>query len=349
MGCGATRDGAIDDRALLRRLHAEVAATGALDRPTARSWAKFAVMVGGLAGTIALIVALPWWAAPALLPLAALFSAAIGMMGHEGSHRSACASTLGNQILAAIAFALFAGQGERFWRSKHNRSHHREPNVVGADIDLSMWPFATSSDDYRRSGRARRWFQRHLQGFLFWPTTMLLVFGMRIDTVIFLVAQARAGRLDRLLAIDTLAVVAHYVLWLVLPALVFGPWPTLLFYVTLWMLVGLLVAGFFALGHIGCPVVSGYRSNLWLQMDTTRSIRMPALLSFFGMGLDYQLEHHLFPRVSHLHLPAVARVVKAFAAREGLPYHEARFGPALADATRFMANAWRIEPVALDR
>jgi fatty acid desaturase len=337
-----------DDKALLQRLHAEVAAIGALARPSGRSWRKFLLLIGGMLGAIALMTVLPWWSALVLLPTAALFTTAAAMMGHEAIHRSACASRLGNRLMAIAAFQLIGGHGERFWRYKHNRSHHGQPNVVGADVDLTLWPLALSSADYRASWRPRRWFQRYLQGFLFWPMTMVVVFQMRIDTLKYLVKQTRQGHLDRALLEDTAGVLGHYLLWLVLPSLLFGVVPTLLFYVGLWALVGGALAALFTVGHIGLSVVTAYQSNLRLQMETSRSIRMGRFLSCFAIGLDYQLEHHLFPRVSHFHLPAVARVVKDFAAREGLPYHEVKFAAALGGVTHHMTHAWRIQPISLD-
>lgn len=341
------REYRLDDKALMRQLHDELEATGALRRRSWPSWAKFGFLLTAMLGAYAAIVVAPWWAAFAIMPVAALFTTAAAMMGHEAIHRAACASRFGNQIIATIAFQLIGGHGERFWRHKHNKNHHRNPNVLGADTDLTMWPLAQSQADYLASGRVVRWFNRNLQKLAFWPLTTVVVFQMRVDSFKFIVKEARAGRFDLALAVDTVFVLAHYVLWIVLPALLFGLLPTLLFYVCLWAPVGFMLAALFSVGHMGLVVVTDYRSNVHLQFATSRSIRMPRFLSWFAIGLDYQLEHHLFPRVSHLQLPIVARHVEAFAARERMPYHRVGFPAALADVTRFMGDAWTRPPISL--
>lgn len=337
----------MDDKALLRQLHDEIEATGALVRGGPRSWGKFVFLVTVMLAAFAAVVVAPWWAAFAIMPIAALFTTAAAMMGHEAIHRAACASRLGNQIIAVIAFQLIGGHGERFWRHKHNKSHHRNPNVLGVDVDLTLWPLAQSQADYLASGRLVRWFNRNLQKLMFWPLTTVVVFQMRVDSFKFVVKEWRAGRLDLALAFDTLMVLAHYALWIVLPSFVFGPLPTLLFYVCLWAPVGFMLAALFSVGHMGLVVVTDYQSNVQLQFATSRSIRMPRVLSWFAIGLDYQLEHHLFPRASHRHLPTVARHVEAFAARERMPYHQLRYPAALADVTRFMGDAWTRPPISL--
>ena len=85
--------------------------------------------------------------------------------------------------------------------------------------------------------------------------------------------------------------------------------------------------------------------DVWrLQFETTRRLTMPKWLSFFFIGLDYQLEHHLFPRIPHQRLPKVAEITRRWSKENGVPYHEISYVDGLIDARRFMAKSWRLEP-----
>ena len=88
----------------------------------------------------------------------------------------------------------------------------------------------------------------------------------------------------------------------------------------------------------------------WLhQLETTRNLELPRFVSFFFIGLDYQVEHHLFPKIPHQHLPRAARDHRAtWCQRHGVTYHSEPYLEALVDAARFMAHAWSrdaIDPV----
>ena len=69
-----------------------------------------------------------------------------------------------------------------YWREKHNIKHHAHPNVVNVDPDIHSWPFTFSQEEYKTSGPVRRFFQRHLQGWTFWPISLLVGHLMRFAT-----------------------------------------------------------------------------------------------------------------------------------------------------------------------
>lgn len=329
----------------LKALRAELTDSGVFARRTARTSAKLVFLLLAVAALLALVVVMPWWCALILVPLTAIPAVTAAMIGHEAAHGSFAARRPTNEIVLHLVFPLFGGLGAQHWKNKHNHLHHGNPNVVGRDPDLNVWPMALSSAEYEASGPVRRWLQRTLQGYLFWPLTLLLAFSMRWESVRYLVRRARAGGLDRALVADAGCLLAHYVGWLVVPALLFGPWPVLLVYAGLWATAGLLLALVFAPAHMGLPLADAAERGGWhQQLAGTRNLRLPRWLSWFFVGLDFQVEHHLFPRIPHQNLARASRVVAPWCARVGAPYHSASYRSSLRQVTRHVRMSWQVGP-----
>lgn len=330
-------------------LRAELDQAGVFTHRPLAGWLKFAAMMGAVAACLVATAMLPWWCAFFVIPVGALFAVTGVMFGHEASHGSFAAGKSHNALLLHIAFPLFAGLGAEHWKNKHDRRHHGHPNVVGKDDDIELWPLAVSNVAHQQSGRLRKWWQRNLQGYLFWPLNLFLTFAVRAATWEHIVKRIRTRRIDRALIVDIACLLGHYTLWLVVPAVVFGPLPALLVYAGLWGVVGLLLGLIFAPAHMGLPIIGvkgdGKGDGWQHQLETTRNLVMPRWLSWFFVGLDHQVEHHLFPRIPHQGLPRAARITRAWCQRIGAPHQEIGYGAAVADVTRFMFKSWQVVPV----
>lgn len=307
---------------------------------------KLLSMLAAFAACTTAVVLLPGWCAVFLVPVAAVPAVTAAMIGHEAAHGSFSRSKTVNELVLHLMFPLFSGLGALHWKNKHNRLHHGAPNVIDKDQDIQLWPMALSSVEYRRSGRLRRWIQRDLQKYLFWPLTLFLSFTMRAASLRHLVAHARTRGIDRPWVADASCLLAHYSLWLVIPALWLGALPVVLFYVGLWAVGGVFLALIFAPAHMGMPIsTSANKGAPWRhQLATTRNLVLPRWLSWFFVGLDFQVEHHLFPRMPHQHLTRASSIVRRWCARVGAPYHEIGYGAALVDVTHFMGVASQYEP-----
>jgi fatty acid desaturase len=133
-----------------------------------------------------------------------------------------------------------------------------------------------------------------------------------------------------------------------IPSIVWGPAIGLGVYLAVFALVGVFLALVFAPAHIGLPVVE-HQHHDWLhQLETTRNLELPRVISFFFIGLDYQVEHHLFPKIPHANLPRAAEITAAWCKRHGVIYQTMPYLDALADAVRFMKDAWRREASTAD-
>jgi len=341
------------ERRDIRDLRERLRVAGVFERSEGLAWLKLGLLLSLFGGATLGVVILGMPLALMLVPLAAVALTSAVMLGHEGGHRALSRSRARNELMLHLAFPLIGGLSARYWKHKHNVLHHGHPNVVDVDEDLDLWPMASSGVEYARSGRARRWFQRRLQGWLFWPLTSFLTFTMRVASVRYLLAEARGGKLGAAWWLDAACVALHPVLWLVLPSLAFGLWPVLAFYVALWAIAGVLLSAIFVPAHLGLPIVDATASEgppveggAWeLQLRTTRNLGMPRWLSWLFIGLDRQVEHHLFPRIGHRRLGRAAEIVRAWARDLDLPYHQIGYFAGLREVTRLMFVAWKLDPV----
>jgi fatty acid desaturase len=283
----------------------------------------------------------PLWLAFLLVPAASVCATSAAMLGHEGSHRSFSKNPARNHLLNYITFPLLGGLSALYWRNKHDGGHHGHPNVVGEDPDIGLWPMTSCQENHLKSNALRRWFQRNLQGVMFWPLTLLLPLMMRFMSVKYLTTHVRRHGLSFGWVADVASLVAHYTLWLVVPSLIWGFAPAILVYGVLWTIVGGLLALIFAPAHMGLPVVVEQNNDWQHHLETTRNLVLPRPLRYFFIGLDYQVEHHLFPKIPHQELPRAAEITKAWCARVGVPHQEITYGAAVVDVTRFMHNAWK--------
>jgi fatty acid desaturase len=308
-----------------------------------KSWAKLAVLATGVAVCLIGIAHTGWLGALFFVPAAAVCCTSIAMLGHEGSHRSFSVSPVRNALLVYLVFPLFSGLGSLYWRDKHDRRHHAHPNVETLDPDIKPFPFSSSRAGHEACGPRERFFQRYFQRWLFWPMATLMATGMRRSSVLHL-ARGRHER-DRAWWIELGCMTVHYVGWFVVPSLIWGPLITFAVYMAIWGVVGVFLAMIFAPAHMGLPIHSEANHDWEHQLATTRNLELPRFISFFFIGLDYQVEHHLFPRIPHQNLPEAARITRAWCVRNGINHQSAPYLTALASAERFMRDAWSKDAV----
>ena len=320
----------------LGSLRAELRAAGVFEHCERQSWLKLAALLAGVAATLVGLALLGPWSGIVLIPLCAVFATSTAMMGHEGSHKSFSSSPLRNAVLTYLAFPLFGGLSSLYWREKHDRLHHGHPNVEGLDPDIRPWPFVSSRGDHERSPAGLRWFQRNFQSWAFWPMSLLMTLGMRRASLLFLIRAPRT----RAWWIEVACLTVHYTGWIVIPSLVWGPLVGLALYAALWGIVGVFLALVFAPAHLGLPVTASQHHDWLHQVETTRNLALPRFVSVFFIGLDYQVEHHLFPKIPHQHLPRAAAITAAWCERHGIRHLTTPYLTALADAARFVAHAY---------
>jgi fatty acid desaturase len=215
--------------------------------------------------------------------------------------------------------------------------HHPSPNVVGVDgdADLSPW-FAITVDEVHASSGLRRFYYEHLQFWLFPLALALNCFSIQMGGWAYLIRTLRHAKRRKSAAwIDLGAMILHYVTWIGVP-LLFWPLPAVLgFYLLRNIMLGYAMYAILAPGHFPAEAqrtteeVRHGADFFAVQTAGTVSFRTGLVGRFLCSGLEYQVEHHLFPNVSHVYYPEISIAVQEFCAEHGLSYRSYSWAMAL--------------------
>ena len=274
---------------------------------------------------------LPVWMIIALSSLFGLTSACIGFnVMHDANHGSYSSSERLNTLLGLSLNAL--GGNSFIWKFKHNIIHHTYPNVDGMDDDIAKSPFI-------RMCSTQPWVPAHRVQHIYTPvlyaiSSMLWVlfqdFEKYFRRKIHMTELARMKLKDHF--IFWISKVLYIFFYIALPVFLIGWTNWLWFFISMHVGLGLTLAIVFQLAHVVeettfefAPTDEVTRiENEWAihQVKTTSNFSPnSAVISWLVGGLNYQIEHHLFPRVSHVHYPALSKIVKEKCEAYGLPYN----------------------------
>jgi fatty acid desaturase len=212
---------------------------------------------------------------------------------------------------------LFVGISYGWWRNKHNR-HHANPNKVGADPDVALGAIAlTPEQATRQRSRLMQWLVSH-QGWYFFP--ILLLEGLSLHSEGFRRGLGRGPVERRWVELSLLTVRLGGLVALVF--LVLPPGKAVAFIAVELAVFGFYLGSSFAPNHIGMPLVSPRLKLDFLrrQVLMSRNVSGGPIMSILMGGLNYQIEHHLFPSMARPYLRKVQPLVAAYCAAEGVPY-----------------------------
>ncbi|MGH2459579.1 MAG: acyl-CoA desaturase [Chloroflexota bacterium] len=306
-------------------LRAQVQGMGLLFRS---GWNSLPLAIGvvalGALG-IAAVVFVPGAWRFAAAPVLALFWMQLGFFGHDAGHNQVFPRTEHNRRLGLLCMPLLLGMSFRPWVIKHNL-HHAVTNVIESDPDIDH-PLLAFTEDAARSRRGiARWIVRY-QAYAYPVLALFATVGFRIDAWRYAVGALPAARNDkydgeRRVELGLLAV--NLILWLVIPSILLGPVRWLPVFAVGQMLLGFNMAFVFAPNHKGMPMLvdSSHLTFLEQQVMTSRNVFGGRLVDFAYGGLNYQIEHHLFPTMPRRNLPACREVVRSFCQETGLAYTE---------------------------
>jgi fatty acid desaturase len=296
----------ITERGLFRRRHAYY-------------WTRFVAILATFALVVMAMVWLgdSWWQ---LVPAAvlALVSAQFGFLGHDLAHRQVFGSPQWNIWAARVVSGLLAGLSYSWWMGKHSK-HHNAPNQEGKDPDIGPGVLAFTPDAAAERTGLAAWLTRR-QGWAFFPLLTLEGLALHVASVQTLVTDRT--RTHRLLELAFIAVrLGGY---LVLVALLLPPGIAAAVVGLQLAVLGLLLGGSFAPNHKGMPLVPPQARIDFLrrQVLMSRNIRGGRVTDFMMGGLNYQIEHHLFPSMPRPNLRHAQPFVRAHCRDHGVAYTE---------------------------
>ncbi|MFI1165774.1 acyl-CoA desaturase [Streptomyces sp. NPDC020801] len=271
-----------------------------------------AVAVAGL-----VLIGDSWWALLLAPPLAVL-CARTAFIGHDAGHAQITGSRAVSRLIGLVHGNLLLGMSYSWWNAKHNR-HHSNPNHIEKDPDVAADVLVFTGEQAGGRRGLRRWLTRN-QAWLFFPLTLLEGLALKLHSFRDLRRQSPRER-----ALEGTLLVAHAAGCTGLLLACLSPGRALAFAALHQALFGLHLGLSFAPNHKGMemPDPRGERrGHLRRQVLTSRNIRGGVLTDWFLGGLNYQIEHHLFPSMPRPHLRLVRPLVRAHCRELGITYTE---------------------------
>jgi fatty acid desaturase len=328
-----------DDAALYVELKRRVREAG-LFRATPWFYAAQVLLWGGVtAGILAALVLSDSILRVLLAPLLAVAMTHLSYIAHDAGHRQLFQKPRLNDVVLLILDPI-VGISPSWWMDAHN-AHHSYPNDTVLDPNLRVPILAFSPNQMSEKTGVLRFLCR-FQAWYYVPIVMFETLNMRLTSIMFLV---KGGRY-RLLELAGLA--TYFATYTAFVLIFLGPWQGALFAVVHQTLLGLYLGMVFAPNHKGMDVLEHDREMSFLerQLITTRNVAPGIATDFMMGGLNYQVEHHLFPNIPRHRLGAARRIVKPFCEQHGLFYYETSIWTSYAEVFRFFDNAWR-EPAEI--
>ncbi len=323
----STRPGSIYS-GLLR----QVKGAGLLDRRYGYYLSRIAVTGSLLAGAWGLFVVVgnSWWQLFVAVLLAFVFTQ-LGFLGHDAGHRQIFRSKRANYLVGLVHGNLAIGLSYGWWVDKHNR-HHAHPNQEDKDPDIHIGALAFTAGQARGKHGLTRFIARH-QRYFFVPLLLLEAVQLHFASVQALIRRGIRNR-----SWEALLLLAHFGGYLTIVFLVLSPVKALVFIVVQQALFGLYLGLSFAPNHKGMPMLDADDQTDFLrrQVLTSRNVRGGWLVDYFLGGLNYQIEHHLFPNMPRPNLRRSQALIRGFCEHHGISYCETTLLRSYAQALRHL-------------
>jgi fatty acid desaturase len=251
--------------------------------------------------------------------LLGIVSAQYGFIAHEAAHRQIFRSSKANDWTGLVLANLFAGLSYGFWLRKHNK-HHQKPNQIGEDPDIAIRVLSFTPESRDSKKGIERWLTER-QGYLFPLLLLFTGFDLLVDSFAGLKYKERKIG-TRFLEFGLMLVrqIAPYVVF----AILFGwAWAIALWFFMM-MIFGFFMGAAFAPNHKGMPLVEKDAKIDFFtrQVLTSRNIRGSWLTDNLMGGLNYQVEHHLFPSMARPYLKRAHKIVLDYCKEHSVPLVE---------------------------
>lgn len=269
------------------------------------------------------------------IPLCLLLGLNLGVIGfnvmHEGGHQSFSRYAWMNK-LSAYSLNMLGGISY-FWKIKHNINHHTFTNIDGMDSDIDAKPFMRMHDE-----QPHYWFHRFQH--IYW----VVLYGVSYIAWVFYEDFQKyfTGRHSATSRPVKLALKEHFIFWftkimfvvayIVVPVVMVGWVPALIGFLIITFVTGLSISIVFQLAHVvehtqfhSSDQQDATTKQEWAihQLNSTANFATGSKsLHWLLGGLNFQIEHHLFPRISHIHYPQVSQFVKEACRESNVAYIE---------------------------
>ncbi|MDP9866733.1 MULTISPECIES: fatty acid desaturase family protein [Streptosporangium] len=314
------------------RLARRIAEAGLLERRPGHYALRLALVAAAFAGGWAAFFAVgDSWYQLLVAAFLALVFAQIALVAHDLAHRQVFRSRRASGIAGLVAGNLAIGMSYGWWMDKHTR-HHANPNHEDHDPDVSP-DFLIWSTEQAAASRGLPRFLGRRQALLFFPLLTLEGFNLHVSSFRALARPSLKRR-----GLEAVLLTAHVAAYLAALLTVLSPGRAIAFLLLHQAVFGVYLGCTFAPNHKGMPMLRGDDRLDFLrrQVLTSRNVRGGRVLDTVLGGLNYQIEHHLFPSMPMPNLRRAQPIVREYCEELDIPYLESGLLSSYAQALRHL-------------
>lgn len=266
---------------------------------------------------VVLLFVKPFWIQLLNAVYLAFVTTQLGLLGHDAGHRQIFHRTWKNDMVSLFTGNICLGISNEWWIGRHNK-HHNNPNQLDHDPDVSIPIIAFSSDDLAQKATFLHGFLKY-QAYFFFPVLSLALMDMQKNSITYLLQEK-----GKYYITERVLLVLHFVVYFGLLFSHLAIWQAVLFILIHYIVSGVFMGSIFAPNHKGMPVLdaSSRMDFLHRQVITARNVHAHPLTDFWYGGLNYQIEHHLFPSMPRNQLRKAQGMIKPFCLSHAIPYYE---------------------------
>lgn len=303
----------------------------------------------------ALYTLLVFFTPPAVvaIPLCIILGLNVAIIGfnimHEGGHQSFSRHGWLNNI--SSYFLNILGGNSYYWKIKHNINHHTYTNIEGMDSDIDVKPFMRLHEE-----QPLRFFHRYQH--IYWIVLYSISYLVWIFYEDF--QKYTSGKVAVNAVRKKLPLKEHVIFWftklmyilvyMAIPIIMVGWIPWLVGFLLITLTCGIAISIVFQLAHVveitqfrSAHVQDKYSRQEWAihQIQSTANFATTSKhLHWLLGGLNFQIEHHLFPRISHIHYPKISILVKQACQESNIIYHE--YSSMVKAISSHVTHLWRL-------
>ncbi len=254
---------------------------------------------------------------------------------HAAGHGGVSNKPWVNKFLVYFGFTFFLQVSRHFWHHKHNVIHHQLPNIIGRDGDVDLYPIVALTEEQYQNAKGWKKVYFKYQWLIFPVILVGNAFSVVLKSWCYLIQQLMdplRRKPEHLLDLGVLFL--HIIVWYVIPSFYFGVMDVLLFNTL--RLVGMSYGMYalFAPAHMTAETILldkdiDTTDIVALQTFTAINYRTGWIGRLICGGVEFQIEHHLYPLLSHTKYPKISKRIEEFCIENGYPYRSETWGVAL--------------------
>ena len=249
---------------------------------------------------------------------------------HDGSHGSYSRKKWVNQLMA---FSLnLMGGNAYLWNQKHNVIHHNFTNIEGYDDDIDIRPLIRTNDN-----QPKKWIHKYQHVYFIFLYALTSIWWVYVrDFIKYFSGRIANHEYKKMEVNDHLifwtSKLIYFAIFLVLPMSFAGVIPTIVGYLVTFAVQGVILSVIFQMAHVVEDATFHTLEPDNMKIDNTVVLHQLAttanfstrsrVMHWFTGGLNFQIEHHLFPKISHIHYGKISKIVKDLCKKYNVKYNE---------------------------